>query len=142
MITLAYGFTSCITKLRSRHIANLLINNKTVWYYLTCLNKLYPFSALNDNDFHSTFPGETIKFKAFTKSYNFDHLHTLLSEINISFYVIGITETRLKKQTLRTTNIDINVYNLEHTPTEISCGGTLVYVKNKLNYISQKDLNI
>ena len=75
-------------------------------------------------------------------SYNFDQLHTLLSEINISFDVIGITETRLKKQTLRTTNIDINGYNLEHTPTEASCGGSLLYVKNKLNYISRKDLNI
>ena len=66
-------------------------------------------------------------------SYNFDQLHTLLSEINISFDVIGITETRLKKQTLRTTNIDINGYNLEHTPTEASYGGSLLYVKSKLN---------
>ena len=72
-------------------------------------------------------------------SYNFDQLHTLVSEINISFDVIGITETRLKKQALRATNIDINEYNLEHTPTEASCGWTLLYVKNKLNYISQKD---
>ena len=75
-------------------------------------------------------------------SYNFDQLYTLLSETNVSFDVIGITETRLKKQTLRTTNIDINGYNLEHTPTEASCGGSLLYVKNKLNYISRKDLNI
>ena len=74
-------------------------------------------------------------------SYNFDQLYTLLSETNVRL-VIGITETRLKKQTLRTTNIDIIGYNLEHTPTEASCGGTLLYVKNKLNYISQKDLNI
>ena len=62
-------------------------------------------------------------------SYNSDHLHTFLSEINISFDLIGITETRLKKQTLRTTNIDIIGYNLEHTPTEASCGGLLLYVK-------------
>ena len=128
---------------------NLLINDNTVWYCLTCSKKLYPFSALNDNDFHSTIQGKTIKFKAFTRkrssienvitdklndavsesdlenssqyfevddfnkafnssnhkgaiffhmnisslSYNFDQLHTLLSEINISFDVIGITET-------------------------------------------------
>ena len=65
-----------------------------------------------------------------SSSYNFDQLHTLLSEINISFDVIEITETRLKKQTLRTTNIDINGYNLEHTPTEASCRGKLLYVKN------------
>ena len=74
-------------------------------------------------------------------SYNFDQLYTLLSETNVRL-VIGTTETRLKKQTLRTTNIDIIGYNLEHTPTEVSFGGTLLYVKNKLNYISQKDLNI
>ena len=30
-------------------------------------------------------------------SYNFDQLHTLLSEINISFDVIGVAEIRLKK---------------------------------------------
>ena len=148
---------------------NLLINNNTVWYCLTCSKKLYPFSALNNNDFHSTIQGKTIKFKAFTrkrssienvitdklndavsesdlenssqyfevddfnkafnssnhKGTNFfhmnisslsDQLHTLLSEINISFDVIGITETQLKKQTLRTTNIDIK-------PTKASCGG-------------------
>ena len=69
-------------------------------------------------------------------SYNFDQLHTPRSEINISFDVIGITDTRLKKQTPRTTNIDINGYNLEHTPREVSCGWTLLYVKNKLNYIN------
>ena len=117
---------------------NLLINDNTVRCCLTCSKKLYPFSALNDNDFHSTIQGKTIKFKAFTRkrssienvitdklndavsesdlenssqyfevddfnkafnssnhkgtnffhvnisslSYNFDHLHTLLSKIN------------------------------------------------------------
>ena len=43
---------------------------------------------------------------------------------------------------MQSTNIDINGYNLEHTPTEVSCGGTFICVKNKLNYISRKDLNI
>ena len=43
---------------------------------------------------------------------------------------------------LRTTNIDINGNNLEHTPTEASCGGSLLYIKNQLHYISRKDLNI
>ena len=75
-------------------------------------------------------------------SYNFDQLHTLLSEINISFDVTGITETRLRKQILRTLNIDINGYNLEHTPAEAFCGGTLLYVKNKLNDISRKDRHV
>ena len=177
-------------------IYSLLINDNTAWYCLTCSKKLYHFSALNDNDFHSNIQGKTIKFKAFTRkrssvendlidklndvvsesdlenfsqyfqvddfkeaftqvplrvpiffhmnisslTYNFDQLHTLLIEINISFDVIRITETRFKKKTLKTTNIDINGYNLEHTPTETFCGGTLLYVKIKPNYISRKDL--
>ena len=74
-------------------------------------------------------------------SYNSDQLHNFLSEINISFDVIRITETRLTKQTLRTTNIDINGYNLEHTPTEASCGGSLLYIK-KNKIISVEKISI
>ena len=151
---------------------NLLVNDNTSWSCLTCSKKLFPVSARNDKDLHSTIEGKTITFKAFTRkrsslenvligklsdavsesdlensaqysevdafkkafnsnnrkgttfhinisslSYKFDQLHILISETNISFDVIGITETRLKKQTLRTTNIDINGYNLEHAPT-------------------------
>ena len=62
-----YGFPSSVTKLTYKHIYNSLINDNTVWYCLTCSKKLYPFSALNDNDFHSTIQGKTIKFKAFTR---------------------------------------------------------------------------
>ena len=46
-------------------------------------------------------------------SYNFDQLHTLLSEINISFDVIRITETQLnnkhqERQTLALMDITLN----------------------------------
>ena len=65
MITVTYQFTSHATKLKYKHI--LLINGNTVWYFLTCSKKLFPFSALNDNDFHSTIQSKSIKFKAFTR---------------------------------------------------------------------------
>ena len=39
---------------------DLLINDNTVWYCLTCSKKLFPFSALNDNDLHSTIQGRKI----------------------------------------------------------------------------------
>ena len=68
-------------------------------------------------------------------TYNFDQLHALLSEININFDLIGVTERRLKKDRTRTTNIDINGYTFEHTPTEASCGGSLLYMKDNLKYI-------
>ena len=58
-----YGFPSSVTKLTYKYIYNSLINDNTVWYCLTCSKKLYPFSALNDNDFHSTIQGKTINLK-------------------------------------------------------------------------------
>ena len=66
MVTVTYGFTSSVTKINVQTY-NLLINDDTLWYCLTCSKKLYPLSALNDNDFHSTIQGKTIKFKAFTR---------------------------------------------------------------------------
>ena len=95
------------------------------------------------DDFKNAFNSSNHKsINLFHMNINFDQLYTLLSKINITFDVIRITETQLKKQKLRTTNIDINEYNLEHTLREASCGGTLLYVKSELNYISRKDLNI
>ena len=74
--------------------------------------------------------------------YNIDQLHTLLGEININFHLIGITENRLKKDTTRTSNIDIKGYTFEHTPTETSSSGSLLYIKDTLKYIRRKDLQI
>ena len=67
---------------------------------------------------------------------------TLLAKINVKFNVIGITETRLKKSSIRNTNIDLNGYSFEHTPTEANCGGALLYIDNNINYIVRYDLFI
>ena len=75
-------------------------------------------------------------------TYNFDQLHTLLSEINIYFDLIGVAKSRLKKGRTRTTNIDIKGYTFEHTPTEASCGWPLLYIKDTLKYICRKDLQV
>ena len=56
--------------------------------------------------------------------------------------IIGITETRLKKETPSIHSILIDNYNIEHTPTESSCGGTLLYLSKKLIYKRRDDLMI
>ena len=48
-------------------------------------------------------------------AYNFDHLCTIFTEININFDAIGITESTLKKERTRTTHIDITGYTFGHT---------------------------
>ena len=73
---------------------------------------------------------------------NFDDLQTLLARINVTFNVIGITETRLNKSSIRNTNIDLSGYSFEHTPTEANCGGALLYIDNNINYIVRDDLCI
>ena len=74
--------------------------------------------------------------------HNFDELQTLLARTNIKFNIIGITETRLKKHSIRNINIDLNGNAIEHTPTEASCGGALLYIDSSLNYIVRNDLKL
>jgi hypothetical protein len=73
---------------------------------------------------------------------HFEDLNILLSLINFEISIIGITETRLKKDSPPTHPIIIKNYNFEHTPTESSCGGTLLYLSNKLIYKRRDDLII
>ena len=81
--------------------------------------------------------------RAFHSSqYHFDELQTFLSDIPINFQIIGITETRIKKNYSITTNIQLPDYTIEHTPTESANGGALLYIKNNLNYKLRPDLQI
>ena len=71
--------------------------------------------------------------------HNFDELHSLLAGIKVKFNIIGITETRLKKHTVRNINLILNGYAIEHTPTEANCRGALLYIDNSLNCNVQKE---
>ena len=62
-----------------------------------------------------------------TQISSINQLHTLLSEININFDVIGVTKSRLKKGRTKATNIDIKV-------------GSLLYIRDTLKYICRKNL--
>ena len=73
---------------------------------------------------------------------NFDDLQTLLAKINVKFNVIGITETRLNKSSIRNTNIELRGYSFEHNPTEANSQSALLYIDNNINYIVQDDLCI
>ena len=41
-----------------------------------------------------------------------------------------------------TKNVDIPGYNFEHTPTESSAGGTLIYISNDIFYVLRNNLQI
>ena len=73
---------------------------------------------------------------------NFEELQNLLQSTNTQFDLIAITETRIMKKTSVTQNIELSNYSFEHTLTESSAGGTLLYIVNYLSYETRSDLNI
>ena len=75
-------------------------------------------------------------------SSHINELKLLLSSFNENFDIICITESRITKSNLPTSNIRIPGYNIEQTPTESSAGGTLIYISQKLSYKNRPDLQI
>ena len=75
-------------------------------------------------------------------SKNFNQLHALLTELDIDFDFIGITESRISKTSLSPTNIALANYAIEQTPTESNAGGALLYINRKHSYKIRKDLKL
>ena len=75
-------------------------------------------------------------------SKNFDDLVYLLKCTKKNFDIIAVSETRISKKTSLTSNINLNNYYFETTPTESTAGGTMLYVSNRLSYKSRTDLNM
>ena len=71
---------------------------------------------------------------------HFDELSSMLSLLNFDFSIVGLTETRLIKDRNVTLPIELEGYSYEHTPTEASCGGALLYISKKFNYKPRNDL--
>ena len=55
---------------------------------------------------------------------------------------MAASETRIKKQTSVTTNINLKICAIKFAPTEFSAEGTLLYFASHLSYISRPDFNI
>ena len=67
--------------------------------------------------------------------YHCSELNSLLSECNIDSDVIGITESRIKRNQKALSNIEIPNYKVEQCSTESANGRVLLYIKTIL-YIS------
>ena len=74
--------------------------------------------------------------------YHFEELNDLLETSKTKFSVIGITESCLKKGVTPISNINLQNYKIEYTPTESEKGGTLLYISSDLNYKVRNDLKM
>ena len=70
-----------------------------------------------------------------------DDLHLILSLLDINFDIIAISEHKINNEPSK--NIDISGYHkFVFEPTKSTHGGTGFYVKENINFIERKDLNI
>ena len=58
---------------------------------------------------------------------NFDDFNILLNDLNVSFDILAITESHIKRDSSSPANLHLDNYSNEQTPTETSAGGTLLY---------------
>ena len=70
----------------------------------------------------------------------FDDFSILLGDLCISFDILAITKTRIKKDSSSPVNLQLSNYSTEYTPTELSGGGTLLYISKRLSYQLRNDL--
>ena len=71
-----------------------------------------------------------------------EELETLLSMLDCSFDIIGLTETKMIKEKITSIfDVSLNEFKHYHSPTESKNGGALLYVANHLNSKSRNDLN-
>ena len=75
-------------------------------------------------------------------SKNFDQLNALLTELDIDFDFIGITESRISKTNFSPTNIALANYAIEETTTESNARGALLYINRRHSYKIRKRLKL
>ena len=73
-------------------------------------------------------------------SYHINDLNTFLMNCKNKPKVIGFLECRIKTGRPPLSNINMNNYLYEYTPTESSKGRTLLYIDENLRYRSRSDL--
>ena len=72
-----------------------------------------------------------------------DDLKLILSRLNYKFDVLGVSEHKIRKDTLPSNNISIPGYEeFVFEPTETTHGGTGFYIKDNVDYVMRKDLQI
>ena len=50
-----------------------------------------------------------------------------------TFHIMAVSETKISKKTSVISNVNLNSYSFESTPTESSAGGTMLYISNHLS---------
>ena len=74
--------------------------------------------------------------------YQLDEISNLIDKSKTKFSIIGITKSRVNKDIAPLKNINLQNYNIQHTPTESNKGGSLLYISTDLSYKTRNDLKM
>ena len=74
--------------------------------------------------------------------YHIDEFTELLSDLEINFKIITVTESRLTTKRDPMNHINIPGYSIEHMPTKPNKGGALLYISKDLNYKRRNNLKL
>ena len=97
------------------------------------ISELYSSTSPNRSFFHLNISSLT---------FHLDELLVLTAENKLNFDFLGISETHIKLNRNSLNPVSMPGYNIEHTTTESSNGGTLLYIKQGINYKLKKALQI
>ena len=108
------------------------------------------FRYYSSHDFHSDH--DIIECSSDAKSFsalhcnirslaaNYDNMLTMLSDLNFSFSLIGLSETKIKSDKNNLLNISIPGHNFLSQPSSTNAGGVGFYVKSGLNHTLRQEL--
>ena len=120
-----------LTELFNEFKKNVSQQNKNTENIINCkyynIEKLESLNNLNYKNALNLFHINTF----FPK--NIEELEYLLDNTKIDFDVIGISESRIKKDKSPMNSINLKDYSYESCPTESAAGGTLLYIINRLS---------
>ena len=129
--------------------------NKPTDALVNLLNHLHNFTddeKENELNLRNCKYRDTDYFQNLTKDFkrkalSFFHMNVCsltkyFDDFNISFDILAITETRIKKDSSSPINLQSNNYSIVHTLTESSAGGTLLYKNKRLSYQLRNDLTL
>ena len=66
----------------------------------------------------------------------------MINELKLEFDILGISESRILKSQSLNTNVSLQNYVIEQTPTESTAGGALLYINKRHSYKTRPDLAI
>ena len=127
-------------------------NNRDIDYLLMLpllmLPSLTNFGYYSTHEFHSSEGNQsTICPRAFSSLHpirslaaNFDAFHQMLSDMNNSFSIIGLSETKIKFGMDPYINTDLLGYCFLSQLSMFNAGGVGFYIKNNLSYTIRDEL--